>query len=144
MVQILHLHTGRYVQLEADGVVHAKADSNDGTHFYMDFNSDHGIKLRNVQAEDSYLTLYEDGESATITHSQDDQTASGSGDTLEPATTEVTPSIKHTSWEYDGTYLRVHHSGNHFCYLAFEEDGTLVEDPCSTTLDLSKATVMLV
>lgn len=156
-VRILSLNTGLYVHLKAGGVAYANAGdltADHSTHFFFAFTSDGGITLRNEQTENNYLTLYEDGESGIIAHPQDDQISSGSGDipnTLEQAT-DTTSSIQHTSWVYGSepslgmfaNVLSVQHSSGKKCYLAFEEDGTLVADPCNIPdTELYKAEVML-
>ena len=138
------VHTGFYVQVTPDGTLSATAGDlaiNDSTRFIVEPITNECLSIRRVNDLSSYLSLQESADTGTVTfNSVSDE---GSGDLLVPS---------HTVFEYAyvaqsqvfSTVLRVRHSNGNWCYLAFEEDGSMVDDPCDPNLNIFKARVKLI
>lgn len=141
--RLLSVHTGYYVQLKPDNGITANAgdlNADPSTQFIINF-SNGLLTLARVEDMDQLLTLQEAENSTSILFTASNNIMMGSGDSLFPS---------HVQFEYRfefsvlSTVLRARHSNGQYCYLAFEENGNLVEDPCSPDLDLDKARVVLV
>lgn len=150
-VRLLSAHTGLYVQSLPQLAANAGDMMNDpeSTKFVVDFTSNGLLTLRRQSALSQFLSIQEREDSnAAVTYTtvpeEEEEMMMGSG--LAPLITKPA----HTEFEYHyehsifSTVLRVVHSNGRYCYLAFEENGYLVQDPCEEDIDLYKARLMLV
>ena len=111
---------------------------NESTQFIVEPKINDYLSIRRVNDLSSYLSLQESADTGTLTFSS--VSDEGSADDLAPS---------NNVFEYPlstqlHTVLRVRHSNGNWCYLAFEEDGSIVDDPCNPNLDTSKAKVRLI
>ncbi len=150
-VRLLSAHTGLYVQSLSHLMANAGDLMNDeSTKFLVDFMSNGLVTLRRFSMMSEFLSIEERESVDVITYTSDEMTI-GSGQAPSDKLTALAPlTITHTEFEYHyepsifSTVLRVRHSNGRYCYLAFEENGHLVTDPCDESLDLYKARLMLV
>lgn len=142
-VRLLSAHTGLYVQSLPDLSANAGDLMDDqSTKFVVEFSSDGRLRFRRFSDRSQFLSLQEREDSGVVTYTESEEINGGSG--LSPLL------ISHTEFEYHyeptvfSTVLRVRHSNGRYCYLAFEENGNLVKDPCAESIDLYQARLMLV
>ncbi len=141
-VRLLSINTGFYVQAKPELSANAgDLTTDESTQFVVDFTADGLVTIRRVSELSEFLSVQETDHSGLVSYTLEE---SGSGGALIPQLNS------HINFEYHyepsiySTVLRVRHSNGRYCYLAFEENGHLVEEPCSENLDLYKARVMLV
>ena len=140
--RLLSISTGFYVQSKPELSANAgDLTADESTQFVVDFAGDGLVTIRRLTELSQFLSVQETEHSGLVGYTLEE---SGSGSALMPQLSSHIHFEYHYERSVYSTVLRVRHSNGRYCYLAFEENGRLVEDPCSENLDLYKARVMLV